>query len=47
VGAKVVVDESSGIPNSFELAFFQSVGQRQMCEVVWRTGKVLGVKFVI
>jgi hypothetical protein len=45
-GAKVVVQESSGVPNSFELAFFQSVDQRRMCEVVWRTGKVLGVRFV-
>jgi hypothetical protein len=46
VGAKVVVGESSGVPDRFELAFFQSLDQRRVCEVIWRTGKVLGVKFV-
>jgi hypothetical protein len=45
-GAKVVVQESQGIPDRFELAFFQSLDKRQRCEVIWRRGKVLGVKFV-
>jgi len=45
--AKVVVDASSAVPNTFELALFQSVNQRWTCEVVWRTSKVLGVKFVM
>jgi hypothetical protein len=45
-GAKVVVEVSAGIPDSFELAFFRSANLRRVCEVVWRTGKVLGVKFV-
>ena len=46
-GAKVVVQESQGIPDRFELAFFQSLDKRQKCEVIWRRGKVLGVKFVV
>jgi hypothetical protein len=45
-GAKVVVQDSQGIPDRFELAFFQSLDKRQKCEVIWRRGKVLGVKFV-
>jgi hypothetical protein len=45
-GAKVVVEVSAGIPDSFELAFFRSADQRRLCEVLWRTGKVIGVKFV-
>jgi PilZ domain-containing protein len=45
-GAKVVAQESQGIPDRFELAFFQSLDKRQRCEVIWRRGKVLGVKFV-
>jgi len=46
VGAKVVIEASASVPERFELAFFQSVDQRRVCEVVWRTGKVLGVRFV-
>jgi hypothetical protein len=45
-GAKVVVQESQGIPDRFELAFFQSLDKRQKCEVIWRRGRVLGVKFM-
>jgi hypothetical protein len=44
-GAKVVVQAGSAIPDRFELAFFQSIDKRRMCEVIWRRGKVLGVKF--
>jgi hypothetical protein len=44
-GAKVVVQAGSAIPDRFELAFFQDIDKRRMCEVIWRRGKVLGVKF--
>jgi hypothetical protein len=46
-GAKVIVDNGSEIPNCFELAFFHAVDKRQKCEVIWRRGKILGVKFVM
>jgi hypothetical protein len=46
-GAKVIVDSGSEIPNCFELAFFHAVDKRQKCEVIWRRGKILGVKFVM
>jgi PilZ domain len=46
-GAKVIVDNGSGIPDRFELAFFQAADKRQKCEVTWRRGKLLGVKFVV
>ncbi len=45
--AKVVVEDSSSIPERFELAFFQAVDKRRKCEVIWRRGKLLGVKFVL
>jgi hypothetical protein len=45
-GAKVVVQDASKIPDRFELAFFQSVDKRQKCDVIWRRGKLLRVKFV-
>lgn len=46
-GAKVVVKATSAIPDRFELAFFESIDKRRTCEVVWRRGKVLGVKFIL
>jgi hypothetical protein len=45
-GAKVVVQDGSGIPERFELAFFHEASKRRKCEVIWRRGKVLGVRFV-
>jgi hypothetical protein len=45
-GAKVVVQDGSRIPDRFELAFFQAVDKRRKCEVIWRRGKLLGVRFV-
>jgi hypothetical protein len=45
-GAKLVVQDGSGIPDRFELAFFQAVDKRRKCEVIWRRGKMLGIKFL-
>jgi hypothetical protein len=45
-GEKLVVGDATGIPDRFELAFFQSADKRQKCEAIWRRGKVLGVKFI-
>jgi hypothetical protein len=45
-GAKVVSDGTASIPDRFELAFVQGDQKRQSCEVVWRQGKILGIKFV-
>jgi hypothetical protein len=45
-GAKLVTKDGSGILERFELAFFQEASKRRKCEVIWRRGKVLGVKFV-
>jgi hypothetical protein len=43
-GAKLVAPTSSAVPDRFDLAFFQG-DQPRGCEVIWRHGKVLGVKF--
>jgi hypothetical protein len=45
-GAKLVVQAPSEIPACFELAIFQNDEKRRVCEVSWRRGKMLGVKFV-
>jgi hypothetical protein len=45
-GAKIVTDGTSAMQTRFELALVQGDQKRQACEVVWRRGKILGVKFV-
>jgi hypothetical protein len=44
--AKVMVQDASRLPDRFELAFFHAADKRQKCEVIWRRGKLLGVKLV-
>ena len=43
-GAKIVPDGRTVIPPRFELAFGDQ--KRQPCEVVWRRGRMLGVRFI-
>jgi hypothetical protein len=45
-GAKVVARIPSEVPTRFELAFFNDERKRRVCEVIWRRGKMLGVKFM-
>ena len=45
-GAKVVVETPSEVPMRFELAFSQDGQIRRACEVIWRRGKMLGVRFL-
>jgi hypothetical protein len=44
-GAKIVLADSSALPNRFELAFVAS-GPPRSCKLIWRRGKVVGLKFV-
>jgi hypothetical protein len=43
-GAKIVAATSSLVPDRFELAFAEG-GQTRSCEIMWRHGKIFGVKF--
>ena len=43
-GAKIVAATASAVPDRFQLAFFQG-DQTRTCEVIWRHGKVLGIRF--
>jgi hypothetical protein len=45
-GAKITVDNPAVIPGSLRLAFTRDVRSGRPCQVVWRRGKSLGVKFV-
>ena len=45
-GAKITVDDASVLTGRLRLAFSRDARTGRSCEVVWRRGKSLGVKFV-
>jgi hypothetical protein len=45
-GAKISVDDPNVLPGRLRLAFARDARTGRNCEVVWRRGKSLGVKFV-
>jgi len=45
-GAKITIDDSNVLPAKLRLGLTRDVRTGRNCEVVWRRGKVLGVKFV-
>ena len=45
-GAKVTVDDPQAVTAKVRLAFSRDARTGRNCEVVWRRGKTLGVKFV-
>ena len=45
-GAKITVEDSSVLAGRLRLAFSRDARTGRNCEVIWRRGKSLGVKFV-
>jgi hypothetical protein len=45
-GAKVTIDDSNSLPAKLRLAFSRDARTGRPCEVVWRCGKSVGVRFV-
>src|SRR5258708_11640010 len=45
-GAKITVDDPQAVTAKMRLAFSRDARTGRSCEVVWRRGKTLGVKFV-
>ena len=45
-GAKITIDDPNALPAKLRLAFSRDARTGRNCEVVWRRGKSLGVKFV-
>ena len=45
-GAKITVDDPNVLPAKLRLAFTRDARTGRPCEVVWRRGKSVGVKFV-
>ena len=45
-GAKVTIDDPNTLPAKLRLAFSRDARTGRACEVVWRRGKSVGIKFV-
>ena len=45
-GAKVTIDDPTALPVKFRLAFSRDARTGRNCEVVWRRGKSVGIKYV-
>ena len=45
-GAKVTIDDPNMLPAKLRLAFSRDARTGRNCEVVWRRGRSVGVKFV-
>jgi hypothetical protein len=45
-GAKLVLGEAESLGSRLRLGFSRDARQGRQCEVVWRRGTTLGVKFV-
>ena len=45
-GAKVTLEDPNTLPAKLRLAFARDAKTGRSCEVVWRRGKSVGVKFV-
>ena len=45
-GAKITIDDPNSLPAKLRLAFSRDARNGHSCQVVWRRGKTLGVKFV-
>jgi hypothetical protein len=45
-GAKITVDDPNVLPAKLRLAFARDARTGRNCEVVWRRGSSVGVKFV-
>jgi hypothetical protein len=45
-GAKVTIDDPNVLPARLRLAFTRDARTGRNCEVVWRRGKSVGIRFV-
>ena len=45
-GAKITIDDPNMLPAKLRLAFTRDARTGRPCEVVWRRGKSVGIKFV-
>jgi hypothetical protein len=45
-GAKITIDDPNAVTAKVRLAFSRDARTGRTCQVVWRRGKTLGIKFI-
>jgi hypothetical protein len=45
-GARIVIAAAIELPHRFALSLVPNIPDRKLCEVIWRHGKTIGIKFV-
>jgi hypothetical protein len=45
-GAKITIDDPNAVTAKARLAFSRDARMGRTCQVVWRRGKTLGIKFI-
>jgi hypothetical protein len=45
-GAQIVVDADLEVPHRFALSLVPDIPNTKSCEVIWRQGKTMGIKFI-
>ena len=45
-GAKITADHASALPGTLRLAFARDARTGRACQVVWRRGNSIGVRFI-
>jgi hypothetical protein len=46
MGAKITADNAIGLPGTLRLAFARDARTGRNCQVVWRRGNSIGVRFI-
>ena len=45
-GAQIIVDRDTQLPDRFSLSLVPDVPGKKSCEVIWRRGNAIGLKFI-
>jgi hypothetical protein len=45
-GAKIMADDAAALPGTLRLAFARDARTGRNCQVIWRRGNSIGVKFI-
>jgi hypothetical protein len=45
-GVQIVVDRDTELPDRFALLLVPNIPNKKFCEVIWRKGNAMGLKFI-
>ena len=45
-GAQIIIDAATDLPTRFTVALAPNALQQKSCEVMWRRGRIVGIRFV-